>query len=113
MKEIVSETEAQPLRSEVSWEYPDDSTSNTWDAMMIRGCLCDSSWAVGLDSGETQVSEWHGPDCSLRRCPSGDGKFSLPNICIQLISIAVSFNTNLNKIFTTLFLLFRPVDYSR
>ena len=34
--------------------------------------MCDSGWSVGLDSGETQLAEWFGPDCSLRRCPSGD-----------------------------------------
>ena len=39
---------------------------------MIHGCICDSSWTVGLNSGEKQVGEWFGPDCSLRRCPSGD-----------------------------------------
>ncbi len=74
MSEIISESEAQPLRSELTWAYPDDATANTWDASMVRGCLCDSSWSVGLDAGETQVAEWYGPDCSLRRCPSGDGK---------------------------------------
>lgn len=72
MSEIISEAEAQPLRSEFTWAYPDDATANTWDASMVRGCLCDSSWTVGLDAGETQVAEWYGPDCSLRRCPSGD-----------------------------------------
>jgi hypothetical protein len=76
MSEIIPEAEAQPLRSELTWAYPDDATANTWDASMVRGCLCDSSWAVGLDAGETQVAEWYGPDCSLRRCPSGNGKFS-------------------------------------
>jgi len=29
--------------------------------------LCDSSWTVGLDSGETQEPEWFGPDCSLSK----------------------------------------------
>jgi hypothetical protein len=39
---------------------------------MIHGCMCHSSWAVGLNAGETQASEWFGADCSLRRCPSAD-----------------------------------------
>lgn len=39
---------------------------------MIYGCVCDSSWTVGLGYGETQEPEWFGPDCSLRHCPSGD-----------------------------------------
>jgi len=30
------------------------------------GCLCESSWAVGLLANETQEAEWFGPDCSLR-----------------------------------------------
>jgi hypothetical protein len=34
--------------------------------------MCDSSWAVGLGSGERQASEWFGHDCSKRRCPSND-----------------------------------------
>lgn len=44
----------------------------TWDQDRNLGCVCDSSWAVGLGRGETQEPEWFGPDCSLRRCPSGD-----------------------------------------
>ena len=43
-----------------------------WDADKIFGCLCDSSWVVGLGSGETQQPEWFGPACSMKRCPSGD-----------------------------------------
>ena len=39
---------------------------------MIYGCVCDSSWPVGLGSGQVQQAEWFGPDCSLRHCPSGD-----------------------------------------
>ena len=39
---------------------------------MIYGCLCDSSWEVGLGNGQRQQSEWFGPDCSLRRCPGAD-----------------------------------------
>eukprot|EP00586_Coscinodiscus_wailesii_P010191 CAMPEP_0172492674 /NCGR_PEP_ID=MMETSP1066-20121228/23905_1 /TAXON_ID=671091 /ORGANISM="Coscinodiscus wailesii, Strain CCMP2513" /LENGTH=169 /DNA_ID=CAMNT_0013262439 /DNA_START=465 /DNA_END=973 /DNA_ORIENTATION=+ len=43
-----------------------------WDGERIFSCVCDSSWSVGLGSGERQEAEWFGPDCSLRRCPSGD-----------------------------------------
>mmetsp|Transcript_19420 Transcript_19420/g.77336 ORF Transcript_19420/g.77336 Transcript_19420/m.77336 type:complete len:106 (-) Transcript_19420:160-477(-) len=39
---------------------------------MIFGCVCDSSWPVGLGAGERQEPEWFGYDCSLRHCPSGD-----------------------------------------
>ncbi|CAN0303650.1 unnamed protein product, partial [Hapterophycus canaliculatus] len=44
----------------------------TWDEEMIYGCVCDSSWEVGLNAGQTQEPEWFGPDCSLRHCPSGN-----------------------------------------
>lgn len=37
----------------------------TWDADKIYGCVCDSSWTVGLDTGETQAPTWFGADCSL------------------------------------------------
>jgi len=50
-----------------------------WDANKIFGCLCDSSWTVGLEAGETQESEWFGPDCSLKHCPSADDPLT-PNV---------------------------------
>jgi hypothetical protein len=46
--------------------------SSTWDAAMGHTCICDSSWSVGLKSGETQLAEYFGPTCEKRRCPSGD-----------------------------------------
>ena len=46
--------------------------SAAWDAHKLYGCLCDSSWAVGLGAGERQSPEWFGPDCSMRHCPSAD-----------------------------------------
>lgn len=33
----------------------------------MYGCVCDSSWTVGLGDGETQEPEWFGPDCSYRK----------------------------------------------
>lgn len=47
-------------------------STTTWDQDKIRGCVCDSSWTVGLASGETQLSEYFGPGCRSRRCPSGN-----------------------------------------
>jgi len=38
--------------------------------------LCDSSWPVGIKNGERQLSEYFGPDCSLKHCPSGDDPFT-------------------------------------
>lgn len=37
-----------------------------WDFASIYGCYCDSSWPVGFDVGQRQLSEYFGPDCSLR-----------------------------------------------
>ena len=51
------------------------SVKAAWDARMISGCLCDSSWAVGLEAGETQEPEFFGADCSLRHCPSNYDPF--------------------------------------
>ena len=41
--------------------------TRTWDSDKIYGCLCDSSWDVGLASNQTQEPEWFGADCSLRK----------------------------------------------
>ncbi|KAG5185798.1 hypothetical protein JKP88DRAFT_311124 [Tribonema minus] len=48
------------------------SAAAAWDADKLWACLCDSSWPVGIGAGETQASEWFGPACTQRRCPSGD-----------------------------------------
>ncbi len=63
--------EAQPLGTNFFYDK-DLHTNEAWDGDVIYGCVCDSSWAVGLNNGETQTPEWFGPDCSLRHCPSGD-----------------------------------------
>lgn len=44
--------------------YPAAQNNEAWDDESVFGCVCDSSWPVGLASGETQVPEWFGPDCS-------------------------------------------------
>lgn len=46
--------------------------STTWDEDKIFGCVCDSAWTVGYGAGAVQATQWFGPDCSQRRCPSGD-----------------------------------------
>lgn len=46
-----------------------EQESSTWDEDKVYGCVCDSSWAVGLAAGQTQEPEWFGPDCSLREFP--------------------------------------------
>lgn len=56
----------------VSYGTADGMNSIAWDSEVIHGCMCDSSWTVGYGSGMVQVSEYFGPDCSLKHCPSGD-----------------------------------------
>ena len=51
---------------------PGGYRTNTWDQERMFGCVCDSSWRVGLGNGETQEPEWFGGDCSSKRCPTGD-----------------------------------------
>ena len=63
-------SEAQPLSAATS--YGGFESTTTWDENKVTGCLCDSGWSVGFGSGETQLSEYFGPDCSMRHCPSGD-----------------------------------------
>jgi uncharacterized repeat protein (TIGR02059 family) len=60
-----------PLQN-VTSNYKGNRNTTTWDGRKIYGCICDSSWTVGFDNGETQVSEWFGYDCGLKHCPSGD-----------------------------------------
>lgn len=62
--------EAQPLSAATRYEFMANST--VWDQEKMFGCVCDSSWKVGLKANQTQASEWFGADCSLRHCPSGD-----------------------------------------
>ena len=70
MKEMATLTDALPLSPPTT--YSGKETTTTWDEDAIFGCVCDSAWAVGLGSGETQTPEWFGYDCSLRHCPSAD-----------------------------------------
>jgi len=69
MKQLATTSDALPLSSPTTYTGNEDTT--TWDEEKLYGCVCDSSWEVGLGDGETQEPEWFGPDCSLRHCPSG------------------------------------------
>jgi hypothetical protein len=72
--QMAKEDTAFPLTSS-TYSYGTYSTieTTTWDQNRTHGCLCDSySWTVGLDSGEHQLSEYFGPGCTKRRCPSGN-----------------------------------------
>lgn len=70
MSQMAEMSDAFPLNNNTYYEGFEGST--TWDENMIFGCVCDSSWPVGLGPGQTQKAEWFGADCSLRHCPSGD-----------------------------------------
>eukprot|EP01036_Dinobryon_divergens_P032030 gene32030-41538_t len=76
MRQLAAHSSALPL-SDLSYRYNlpstySNMTTRTWDSDKIYGCLCDSSWDVGLASNQTQEPEWFGADCSLRHCPSAD-----------------------------------------
>jgi hypothetical protein len=34
--------------------------------------MCHSGWPVGWGAAQSQLGEWYGDDCRLKRCPSGD-----------------------------------------
>lgn len=77
MEMLATKPNAMPVSPATAYRlasYVDNITINRypWDHDKIYGCLCDSTWKVGLGAGETQEGEWFGPDCSLRHCPSGD-----------------------------------------
>merc|ERR1711924_205572 len=70
MKRMAAMTDALPLSAATTYTGNEDTT--TWDEDMVYGCVCESAWVVGLASGQTQQPEWFGPDCSMRRCPTGN-----------------------------------------
>lgn len=54
---------------EYFYEYgtADAIATTAWDHSVMHGCVCDSSWKVGYGEGETQLPEYFGADCSLRK----------------------------------------------
>lgn len=70
IKDMAKLSNALPLNANTLYEGEEDSI--TWDEEMSYGCVCDSSWDVGLEAGQRQEPEWFGADCSLRHCPSAD-----------------------------------------
>jgi hypothetical protein len=51
--------------------------NEAWDFDVMYQCICDSSWAVGYEADQTQLTEYFGPDCSLRHCPSSDNPYTI------------------------------------
>lgn len=77
MRDLAMMDQALPLSPSHSSSYDFFTAAaaeraQAWDAKRLYGCVCDSSWPVGLGEGERDKPEWFGPDCSLRRCPSGN-----------------------------------------
>lgn len=71
LSQMASEPNAKPVH-ERPVSYGGFPSTTTWDEDKIYGCVCDSSWDVGMGDAEVQEPQWFGPDCSLRHCPSGD-----------------------------------------
>ena len=81
MRDIAREITMKPLQGN---EHQDNTSTYTvskhayqseihsWDAEVHMGCVCDSSWSVGIKRGQTQLAEFFGPSCEFKRCPSGD-----------------------------------------
>lgn len=78
MERLGSQAGGLPLSLSTSTRYEDRKlygmlkASAAWDFMRGSQCVCDSSWKVGLLSGQTQLAEFFGPACEFRRCPTGD-----------------------------------------
>lgn len=69
---------ALPVNRDSKYGERTQSDNNTvWDALVEFVCICDSSWDVGSDRGQRSDSEWFGPDCSLRHCPSANNPATL------------------------------------
>lgn len=72
IREMAQISHALPLDDGSNAEYGFDRSGAAWDGNSMTGCVCDSSWPVGIADGQTQLPEYFGADCSLRRCPSGN-----------------------------------------
>lgn len=69
------------INSTGGFDFRDVTTMNlpakAWDDNTHYACVCDSSWSVGLNSGDTQQAEYFGPFCQYRHCPSGDDPMTI------------------------------------
>lgn len=69
---LSSGSSSVPIQYDDRKIYGMNKGAAAWDAQRGSACVCDSSWAVGLQNGQTQLSEFFGVACEQRRCPSGD-----------------------------------------
>lgn len=72
LRQLSIEANAVPVGNSGNVQYGGNEATTTWDQDKVYGCVCDSTWAVGFHSGETQVPLWFGADCSKKHCPSAD-----------------------------------------
>ena len=72
LRQLSKLDDALPLTNSTFVYGPSASDAAYWDDWRVFKCHCDSSWKVGLGPGDVQLPEFYGPDCSMRRCPSGD-----------------------------------------
>ena len=68
LREASMSLEAQPVGQAISSGYGGLDATITWDSEMIKMCICDSSWEVGLESDQTQLAEFFGSDCTKPVC---------------------------------------------
>lgn len=68
---------ALPVNRDTKYGEKRANASVAWDAQAEYLCICDSSWVVGSDREQRSDSEWFGPDCSLRHCPSANNPVTL------------------------------------
>lgn len=73
MYQLARNQRALPLTN-VYAIYSDTQQNITgaWDGSFGHACVCDSSWAVGLEANQTQQAEYFGAACEFRHCPTGD-----------------------------------------
>ena len=64
MRRLAQDSSALPLSEVARYDEAPDTWS--WDQDSMLACVCDSSWEVGLGSGQRQSSTYFGFDCSLR-----------------------------------------------
>mmetsp|Transcript_19972 Transcript_19972/g.23686 ORF Transcript_19972/g.23686 Transcript_19972/m.23686 type:complete len:410 (+) Transcript_19972:37-1266(+) len=77
MEDLARTDTAMPLSGRLRSAFPQYGTAadrdyGSWDYQTMHGCVCDSSWPVGLGAGETQTAEYFGGNCARRHCPTGD-----------------------------------------
>ena len=68
MKELQSVEYAMPLMA-AHYAYGESALrdSTAWDGDIMHVCVCDSNWEVGLNKYDTQLAEYFGADCSMRK----------------------------------------------